>query len=160
MAEDTSPAEEAGRFLIRLGNADRTELERASSAVRSDQEAWEAAGGRAAQIVASLGLEEQKSQLCQQARAIVQGNAAQIQGEDRKFAIWAAHGVIVAVLAGGSAKRTDLRVLCTPFAQLLRETPIPAPGENAYCETHPGVPLTYGGCHVCRRGDDKRYSRR
>jgi hypothetical protein len=159
VAEDTSPAEEAGTFLIRLGNADRKELERASSAVRSDQQAWEAAGGRVAQIVASLGLDEQKAQLCQQARAIVQGNAAQIQGEDRKFAIWAAHGVIVAVLAGGSAKRTDLRVLCKPFAQLLRETPIPAPGENAYCETHPGVPLTYGGCHVCRRGDDERYSR-
>lgn len=159
MAEDTSPAEEVGTFLIRLGNADRKELERASSAVRSDQEAWEAAGGRVAQIVASLGLDEQKSQFSQQARAIVQGNAAQIQGEDRKFAIWAAHGVIVAVLAGGSAKRTDLRVLCKPFAQLLRETPIPAPGENAYCETHPGVPLTYGGCHVCRRGDDERYSR-
>ena len=65
----------------------------------------------------------------------------------------------VAVLAGGSAKRTDLRVLCKPFAQSLRETPIPAPGENAYCETHPGVLLTYGGCHVCRRGDDERYSR-
>ena len=158
MAEDTSPAEEAGTFLIRLGNADRKELERASSAVRSDQEAWEAAGGRVAQIVASMGLDEQKAQLCQQARAIVHGKAAQIQGEDRKFAIWAAHGVIVAVLAGGSAERTDLRVLCKPFAQLLRETPIPAPGENAYCETHPRVPLTYGGCHVCRRGDDKRYS--
>jgi hypothetical protein len=159
VAEDASPAEEVGTFLIRLGNADRKELEHASSAVRSDQKAWEAAGGRVAQIVASLGLDEQKAQLCQQARAIVQGNAAQIQGEDRKFAIWAAHGVIVAVLAGGSAKRTDLRVLCKPFAQLLRETPIRAPGENAYCETHPGVPLTYGGCHVCRRGDDERYSR-
>ena len=48
-------------------------------------------------------------------------NAAQIQGEDRKFAIWAAYGVIVAVLAGGSAKRTDLRVLCKPFAQLPTE---------------------------------------
>jgi hypothetical protein len=104
VAEDTSPAEEVGTFLIRLGNADREELERASSAVRSDQEAWEAAGGRVAQIVASLGLDEQKAQFWQQARAIVQGNAAQIQGEDRKFAIWAAHGVIVAVLAGGSAK--------------------------------------------------------
>ena len=159
MAEDTSPAEEVGTFLIRLGNADRKELERASSAVRSDQSAWEAAGGRVAQIVASLGLDEQKAQLCQQARAIVHGNAAQIQGEDRKFALWAAQGVIVGLLAGGSAKSTDLRLLCKPFAQLLRETPIPAPAENAYCETHPGVPLTYGGCHVCRRGDDERYSR-
>lgn len=159
MAEDTSPAEEAGTFLIRLGNVDRKELERASWAVRSDQQAWEAAGGRVAQIVARLGLGEQKAQLCRQARAIVQGNAAQIQGKDRKFAIWAAHGVIVAVLAGGSAERADLRVLCKPFAQLLRETPIPAPGQNAYCERHPGVPLTYGGCHVCRRGDDERYRR-
>ena len=159
MAEGSSPATEVNTFLARLGDADRDEWERASSAVRSDQKAWEAAGGRVAQIVASLGLGEQKAQLCQQARAIVQGNAAQIQGEDRKFAIWAAHGVIVAVLAGGSAKRTDLRVLCKPFAQLLRETPIRAPEENAYCETHPGVPLTYGGCHVCRRGDDERYSR-
>jgi hypothetical protein len=159
VAEHTSPAEEVGTFLIGLDNADRKELERASSAVRSDQEAWKAAGGRVAQIVASLGLDEQKAQLCQQARAIVQGNAAQIQGEDRKFALWAAHGVIVAVLAGRSAKRTDLRLLCKPFAQVLRETPIPATGENTYCETHPRVPLTYGGCHVCRRGDDKRYSR-
>ena len=159
MAEDTSPATEVGTFLIRLGNADRKELERASSAVRSDQEAWEAAGGRVAQIVASLGLGEQRTQLCEQAGAIVQGNAAQIQHEDRQYAIWAAHGVIVAVLAGGSAERADLRVLCKPFAQLLRETPIPAPGENAYCETHPGVPLTYGGCHVCRRGDDERCRR-
>ena len=155
MAEHTTPAEEAGTFLIRLGNADRNELERASSAVRSDQEAWEAAGGRVAHIVASLGLDEQKVQLCQQARAIVQGNAVQIQGEDRKFAIWAAHGVIVGLLAGDSAEKTDLRLLCKPFAQLLR----PATGENTYCETHPRVPLTYGGCHVCRRGDDKRYSR-
>jgi len=32
-------------------------------------------------------------------------------------------GVIVGLLAGGSAKRTDLRLLCKPFAQLLRETP-------------------------------------
>ena len=159
MAEDTSPATEVEAFLSCLGNADQEELERASSAVRSDRPAWEAAGGRVAQIVASLGLDVQKAQFCERARMIVEGKAVQIQGEDRKFAIWAAHGVIVAVLAGSSAKRTDLRVLCKPFAQLLRETRIPAPGENAYCETHPGVPLTYGGCHVCRRGDDERYSR-
>jgi len=159
VAEHTSPATEVGTFLIRLGNADRKELERASSAVRSDQPTWEAAGGRVAEIVASLGLDEQKAQLCQQAAAIFEGKAAQIQPEDRQYALWAAYGVIVAVLAGGSAERTDLRLLCKPFAQLLRETPIPAPGENTYCETHPRVRLTYGGCHVCRRGDDKRYSR-
>ena len=106
-----------------------------------------------------MGLDEQKAQLCQQARAIVRGKAAQIQPEDLQFAHWAAQGVIVGLLAGGSAKTTDLRLLCKPFAQLLRETPIPAPGENAYCETHPRVPLTFGGCHVCRRGDDKRYRR-
>ena len=159
MAEDTSPATEVDKFLTDFGNADGKELERASSAVRSDQRAWMAAGGRVAEIVASLGLDEQKAQLCQQAAAIFEGKAAQIQPEDRQYALWAAYGVIVAVLAGGSAKRTDLRVLCKPFAQLLRETPIPAPGETAYCETHPRVPLTYGGCHVCRRGDDERYSR-
>ena len=55
----------------KLGNADRKELERASSAVRSDQPAWKAAGGRVAKIVATMGLDEQKAQLCQQARAIV-----------------------------------------------------------------------------------------
>ena len=159
MAEDTSPATEVGTFLIRLGNADRKELERASSAVRSDQSAWEAAGGRVAEIVASMGLDEQKAQLCQQAAAIFEGKAAQIQPEDRQYALWAAQGVIVGLLADDSAKRTDLRLLCKPFAQLLRETPIPAPGENTYCETHPRVPLTFGGCHVCRGGDDKRYSR-
>jgi hypothetical protein len=159
VAEDTSPATEVEAFLSRLGNADRKELERASSAVRSDQPAWEAAGGRVAEIVASMGLDEQKAQLCQQARAIVHGKAAQIQPEDRQYVLWAARGVIVAVLAGGSAERTDLRLLCKPFAQLLRETPIRAPGENTYCEIHPGVPLTFGGCHVCRRGDDERYSR-
>jgi len=125
----------------------------------ASESAWEAAGGRAAEIVASMGLDEPKTQLCEQAAAIFEGKAAQIQPEDRQYALWAAYGVIVAVLAGGSAKRTDLRLLCKPFAQLLRETPIPAPGENTYCETHPRVPLTYGGCHVCRRGDDKRYSR-
>jgi hypothetical protein len=65
----------------------------------------------------------------------------------------------VGLLADDSAERTDLRLLCKPFAQLLRETPIRAPEENAYCEIHPGAPLTFGGCHVCRRGDDKRYSR-
>jgi len=108
-----------------------------------------------AQIVASMGLDEQKAQLCQQARAIVHGKAAQIQREDLQFALWAAQGVIVGLLAGGSAKRTDLRLLCKPFAQLLRETPIPAPGENTYCEKHPGVPLTYGGCQACR--DEERY---
>ena len=159
MAEHASPVTEVGTFLIRLGNADRKELEHASSAVRSDQRAWKAAGGRVAQIVASMGLDEQKAQLCQQATVIVHGKAAQIQREDLQFALWAAQGAIVGLLAGGSAKRTDLRLLCKPFAQLLRETPIPAPGENTYCETHPRVPLTYGGCHVCRRGDDKRYSR-
>ena len=155
MAEDTSPATEVGRFLSRLDNADRQELERASSVVRSDEFAWKAAGKRVAQIVARMGLDEQKAQLCQQARAIVHGKAAQIQREDLQFALWAAQGVIVGLLAGGSAKRTDLRLLCKPFAQLLRETPIPAPGENAYCEKHPGVPLTYGGCQACR--DEERY---
>jgi hypothetical protein len=120
VAEHTSPATEVGTFLIRLGNADRKELERASSAVRSDQSAWKAAGGRVAQIVASMGLDEQKAQLCQQARAIVHGKAAQIQREDLQFALWAAQGVIVGLLAGGSARRTDLRLLCKPFAQLLR----------------------------------------
>lgn len=159
MAEDTSPAEEIEAFLSRFGNADRKELERASSAVRSDQEAWEAAGGRVAQIVASLGLDEQKAQLCEQAAAIFEGKAAQIQPEDRQYALWAAQGVIVGLLADDAAKRTDLRLLCKPFARLLRETPIRSPGENAYCEIHPGVLLTFGGCHVCRRGDDKRYSR-
>jgi hypothetical protein len=159
VAEDTPPATEVEAFLSRLGDADQEELERASSAVRSDQPAWKAAGGRVAQIVASMGLDEQKAQLCQQAAAIFEGKAAQIQREDLQFALWAAYGVIVAVLAGGSAERTDLRLLCKPFAQLLRETPIRSPGENTYCETHPRVPLTYGGCHVCRRGDDKRYSR-
>ena len=159
MAEDTSPAEEVEAFLSRFGNADRKELERASSAVRSDQEAWEAAGGRVAEIVTSLGLDEQKAQLCQQAAAIFEGKAAQIQPEDRQYALWAAQGVIVGLLADDAAKRTDLRLLCKPFAQWLRETPIRSPGENAYCEIHPGVPLTFGGCHVCRRGDDKRYNR-
>jgi hypothetical protein len=112
-----------------------------------------------AQVIASMGLVEQRAQLCRQATAIVRGKAAHIQPEDLQFALWAAQGVIVGLLAGGSAKRADLRLLCKPFAQLLRETPIPAPGENTYCERHPRVPLTYGGCHVCRRGDDKRYSR-
>jgi hypothetical protein len=106
-----------------------------------------------------MGLDEQKAQLWQQARAIVHGKAAQIQREDLQFALWAAQGVIVGLLAGGSAKRTDLRLLCKPFAQLLRETPIPAPGENTYCEWHPRVPLTFGGCHVCRGSDDKHYAR-
>ena len=97
-----------------------------------------------AEIVASLGLDEQKAQFCQQAAAIFEGKAAQIQPEDRQYALWAAQGVIVGLLAGGSARRTDLGLLFKPFDQLLRETPIPAPGENAYCEKHPGVPLTYG----------------
>jgi hypothetical protein len=159
VAEHTSPATEIGTFLVRLGNADRKELERASLAVRSDQSAWKAAGGRVAQIVAGMGLDEQKAQLWQQARAIVHGKAAQLRREDLQFALWAAQGVIVGLLAGANAKRTDLRLLCEPFAQLLRDTPISASGESAYCETHPRVPLTYGGCHVCRRSDDKRYSR-
>lgn len=159
MAEHTSPATGVGTFLIRLGDADRKVFERASSAIRSDQSAWKAARERVAQIVANMGLDEQKAQLYPQVRAIVHGKATQIQREDLQFALWAAQGVIVGLLAGDSAKRTDLRLLCKPFAQLLRETPIPAPGENTYCETHPRVRLTYGGCHVCRRGDDKRYSR-
>ena len=155
MAEDTPPATEVEAFLSRLGNADQEELERASSAVRSDRSAWEAAGGKVAQIVAGLGLDEQKAQFCQQAAAIFEGKAAQIQPKDRQYALWAAQGVIVGLLAGGSARRTDLGLLCKPFAQLLRETPIRAPGENAYCEKHPGVPLTYGGCQACR--DEERY---
>ena len=159
MAEDTSPATVVEAFLSRFGNADRKELERASSAVRSDQSAWEAAGVRVAEIVASMGLDEQRAQLCQEARAIVHGKAAQIQPEDRHFALWAAQGVIVGLLADGSKRtdlrRTDLRLLFKPFDQVLRETPIRAPGENAYCEKHPGVPLTYGGCQACR--DEERY---
>jgi hypothetical protein len=150
---------EVGTFLIRLGNADRKELERAGSAVRSDQSAWRAAGGRVAKIVVTMGLDEQKAQLWQQAREIVRGKEALIQGEDLQYALRAAQGVIVGLLAGDGANRTDLRLLCKPFAQLLRETPVAAPGESTYCQTHPRVPLTYGGCHVCRRGDDKRYSR-
>ena len=65
MAEDTPPATEVEAFLSRLGDADQEELERASSAVRSDRSAWEAAGGRVAQIVASLGLDKQKAQFCE-----------------------------------------------------------------------------------------------
>jgi hypothetical protein len=61
VAEDTSPATEVGRFLSRLDNADRQELERASSVVRSDEFAWKAAGKRVTQIVARMGLDEQKA---------------------------------------------------------------------------------------------------
>jgi hypothetical protein len=158
VAEDTSPATEVDTFLTDFGNADGKELERASSAVRSDQRAWMAAGGRVAEIVASLGLDEQKAQLCDRAAAIFEGKSAQIQPEDRQYALWAAQGVIVGLLAGGGARRTDLGLLFKPFDQLLRETPIRAPGENAHCEKHPGVPLTYGGCQACR--DEERYSPR
>lgn len=154
MAEDTPPATEVEAFLSRLGNADQEELERASLAVRSDRPAWEAAGGRVAQIVASLGLDEQKAQFCERARVIVEGKAVQIQGEDRKFAIWAARGVIVSLLAdGGSAERTDLGVLFRPFDQWFRETSTRAPGE--FCDKHPTVPLRYGRCQRC--DDEERY---
>ena len=154
MAEDTPPATEVEAFLSRLGNADQEELERASSAVRSDRSAWEAAGRRVAQIVASLGLDEQKAQFCERARVIVEGKAVQIQGEDRKFAIWAARGVIVSLLAdGGSADRTDLGVLFKPFDQWFRETSTRAPGE--FCDKHPTVPLRFGRCQRC--DDEERY---
>ena len=106
-----------------------------------------------AEIVASLGLDEQKAQFCQQAAAIFEGKAAQIQPEDRQYALWAAQGVIVGLLAGGSARRTDLGLLFKPFDQLLRETPIPAPGE--FCDKHPTVPLRFGRCQRC--DDEKRY---
>jgi hypothetical protein len=116
-----------------------------------------------AEIVTSLGLDEQKTQLCQQAAAIFNEKAAQIQPGDRQYALWAAQGVIVGLLADGSAKRTDLRrtdlhLLFKPFGQVLRETPIHAPGETMFCEKHPGVPLTYGGCQACR--DKERYPSR
>ena len=154
MAEDTPPATEVEAFLSRLGNAYQEELERASSAVRSDRSAWEAAGGRVAQIVASLGLDEQKAQFCERARVIVEGKAVQIQGEDRKFAMWAARGVIVSLLAdGGSAERTDLGVLFKPFDQWFRETSTRAPGE--FCDKHPTVPLRFGRCQRC--DDEERY---
>jgi hypothetical protein len=154
VAEDTPPATEVEAFLSRLGNADQEELERASSAVRSDRSAWEAAGGRVAQIVASLGLDEQKAQFCERARVIVEGKAVQIQGEDRKIAIWAARGVIVSLLAdGGSAERTDLGVLFKPFDQWFRETSTRAPGE--FCDKHPTVPLRFGRCQRC--DDKERY---
>jgi hypothetical protein len=154
VAEDTPPATEVEAFLSRLGNADQEELERASSAVRSDRSAWEAAGGKVAQIVASLGLDEQKAQFCERARVIVEGKAVQIQGEDRKFAIWAARGVIVSLLAdGGSAERTDLGVLFKPFDQWFRETSTRAPGE--FCDKHPTVPLRFGRCQRC--DDKERY---
>jgi hypothetical protein len=160
VAEDTSPATEVGRFLSRLDSADRQELERASSAVRSDESAWKAAGKRVAQIVARMGLDEQKAQLFQRAAEIVHGKEAQIQHKDPQAAIWAAQGVIVGLLADGSAKRTDLRrtdlgVLFKPFAQWIRETPIRAPGENMFCEKHKGVPLKSGHCQRC--DDEERY---
>jgi hypothetical protein len=154
VAEDTHPAMEVEAFLSLLGNADREELERASSAVRSDRSAWEAAGGRVAQIVASLGLDEQKAQFCERARVIVEGKAVQIQGENRKFAIWAARGVIVSLLAdGGSAERIDLGVLFKPFDQWFREPSTRAPGE--FCDKHPTVPLRFGRCQRC--DDAERY---
>jgi hypothetical protein len=154
VAEDTSPATEVDTFLTDFGNADRKELERASSAVRSDQPAWEAAGGRVAEIVASLGLDEQKARFCERARVIVEGKAVQIQGEDRECAIWAARGVIVSLLAdGGSAERTDLGVLFKPFDQWFRETSTRAPGE--FCDKHPTVPLRFGRCQRC--DDEERY---
>jgi hypothetical protein len=155
---DSSPAREVDTFLARLGNADPNEWERASSVVQSDQKAWKAAGGRVAQIVARMGLGEQKAQLCQRASAIFAGKAAQLQDKDRQYAIWAAHGVIVALLAGDSATSTDLRVLKMPFLHLLREEPIRTPGENAYCEIHPTVPLRFGHCQACH--DEERYRRR
>jgi len=156
VAEDTSPATEVEAFLSLLGNADREELERASSAVRSDRSAWEAAGKSVAQIVADLGLDEQKAQFCERARVIVEGKAVQIQGEDRKLAIWAARGLIVGLLAdGGSAKRTDLGVLFKPFDQWYRVTPSRAPGEDKFCDKHPTVQLRFGRCQRC--DDEKRY---
>jgi len=158
VAEHSSPATEVDTFLARLGDADRNEWERASSAVRSDQKAWKAAGERVAQIVARMGLDEQKAQLCQRAAEIVHGKEAQIQHEDPQAALWAAQGVIVGLLAGDRANRTDLRVLKMPFLRLLRERPIGAPGENAYCEIHPTVPLRFGDCQACR--DEERYRRR
>ena len=109
MADGTSPATEVEAFLSRLDNADRQELERASLAVRSYESAWKAAGKRVAQIVARMGLDEQKAQLCQRAAEIVRGKEAQIQHEDPQAALWAAQGVIVGLLADGSGKRTDLR---------------------------------------------------
>jgi hypothetical protein len=153
VAEDTPPATEVEAFLSRLGDADQEELERASSAVRSDRSAWEAAGGKVAQIVAGLGLDEQKAQFCERARVIVERKAVQIQGEDRKFAIWAARGVIVSLLADGSAERTDLGVLFKPFDQWFRETSTRAPGE--FCDKHPTVPLRFGRCRRC--DDEERY---
>jgi hypothetical protein len=158
VAEDSSPATEAGAFLACLGNVDWDEWERAGSAVRSGWKAWKAAGERVAQIVVRMGLGEQKAHLCQRASAIFAGKAAQIQYEDRQYALWAAHGVIVGLLAGDSAARTDLRVLKLPFLSLLRERPIRASGENAYCEIHPTVPLRFGDCQACRA--EERYRRR
>jgi hypothetical protein len=109
-----------------------------------------------AQIVARMGLDEQKAQLCERARVIVEGRAVQIQGEDRKFAIWAARGLIVGLLAdGGSAKRTDLGVLFKPFDQWYRVTPSRAPGENKFCDKHPTVQLRFGRCQRC--DDEERY---
>ena len=107
-----------------------------------------------AQIVASLGRDEQKAQFCERARVIVEGKAVQIQGEDRKFAIWAARGVIVSLLAdGGSAERTDLGVLFKPFDQWFREPSTRAPGK--FCDQHPTVPLRFGRCQQC--DDEERY---
>ena len=152
MAEDTSPATEVDTFLADFGNADRKELERASSAVRSDQPAWEAAGGRVAEIVASLGLDEQKAQFClKQRRFSREGSANPARGSpvrplgssgrDRGPAGWR------------QRQEDDLGLLFKPFDQLLRETPIPAPGE--FCDKHPTVPQRFGRCQRC--DDEKRY---
>ena len=66
--------------LTRFGNADRKELERASSAVRSDQWRGGRLGRKGGQAVREHGSRRAESaQFCRQAAAIFEGKAAQIQ---------------------------------------------------------------------------------
>lgn len=157
-------------FLGRLAGASRDDWALASSMLAADLIAWEAAGGRARRHLLEMGLADLCKKLEAEARIIARAGAAFLEPPQlRRRATWAAQSAVVGLVAYPDFDKADLRHLCSPFASLMPPSVIqdvhlgrqPIVGSTThpanlalsgvgYCPEH-GVPLSFGGCHVCRR---------
>lgn len=168
----------AAEFLRRLACASRDDWASATFILGADLIAWEAAGRRARGHVLEIGLSDLCKKLEAEARAIAHAGTADLQpAQLRRRAAWAAQGAVVGLVAYPDCDEADLRHLWSPFASLMPPSVIqdlqparqPRIGSTAhaanlalsdagYCPKH-GVPLSFGGCHVCRRQQNQRYNK-
>ena len=173
---DSEPGTAVDAFLARLARADQTEWDRASTALGTDLSAWEAAGSRARLLMLDLGLVVEAERLRKQAKSIAQKRGPRSRHTERsRRAIWAAQGAVLGLLAGQKLDEADIRCLCEPFADLIPGGAVHGIRLNAavpsakrstggdaatagYCPIH-HVPLTFGGCHVCRSQQNHRLNK-